>query len=74
MLLEETRLFALAFTGKCREKQSGIKADPRARPQAVRGWTNILGIGNKTPAGVDTHALNVLPACGPEASEPPLVV
>lgn len=37
-------VFALAFTGKCRAKQSGIKAARRARPPAAPGWTKLLEI------------------------------
>lgn len=43
-LLEEMRFFALAFTGKCRTKQSGIMVAPRARSQAATGQKNILQI------------------------------
>lgn len=65
----EMRLFALAFTGKCRVKQSGIKAAPRVRLQAAPGWTNILEMENKTPAGAESLALDAFSACDREASE-----
>lgn len=69
----EMRLFALAFTGKCRAKQSAIKAAARARLQAAPGWTNILEIKNKTPAGVESLArslaLDAFSPCDREALE-----
>lgn len=66
-LLEETRLFALAFTGKCRAKQSGVKAARRARPAAAGGQEDLPQMCSKSPAGAEMLALNVLLLCGREA-------